>query len=146
MKLWHVGILSEDAEKTVDFLCAAPGADKSKWVFVEVEFPPSEMVVGDGGKLLAAIGRLGDIVYEILQPLDDKSYHAKVLKERGPGAHHYAYVCEENQEETVAALKSAGARVVWEAVHGNEHVYYLESPIDGTVLEIINCLPFMPEE
>jgi len=114
-------------------------------MFLEAEFPQSEMVVGEGGRLYVAAGRVGGAVYEIIQPLDDKSYHAKVLKERGPGPHHYAYACEDNLEETVETLKAAGARVVWEVVHGDEHAYYLELPSDGTVLELINRIPFMPE-
>ena len=141
MKPWHIGILSHDARKTVDFLCASPGADKSAWTFMELEFPPSEMVVGGGGKLFVAIGELAGMTYEVLQPMDDNSYHAKILAERGPGPHHTAYVCEDNQDEIVAALISGGARIVWEAVHGSQHVYYLESSTSDMVIEIINKLP-----
>lgn len=146
MKHWHIGILTLDIDKTLDFFCSVPGANRESWTLGEVEFSSSEMIVGDGGKLRTAMGRLDGIVYELIQPMDNGSYHAQKLKARGPGLHHSAYICEENQDEIVAAVKATGGRVVWEVQHGNEHAYYLESSDGGTVWEIINCCPFMPEE
>jgi len=146
MYFWHTGILTYDIEKTLDILCELPGTDRDKWTIFEVDFPDEEMVTGDGGRLRVAIGRIGGtggVVYELLQPMDDKSYHAKKLKERGPGVHHGAYVCEEGQKETVAALLERGGKIVWECMHGDERCCYVEC--NGTVMEIINVCPFMPE-
>jgi catechol 2,3-dioxygenase-like lactoylglutathione lyase family enzyme len=144
MYFWHTGILTRNIEETIAFLCALHGGGRDKWTVFDVEFKDDEMLTGDGGKLRVAMGRAGGVVHELIEPLDDKSYQARRLESRGPGVCHSAYVCETGLNETLAALIAAGGRVVWEARHGDEHCVYVES--GGTVLEIINLCPFMPEE
>jgi len=144
MKFWHNGILTPDVDKTIDFLCAADGTLRENWSIVEIDFPQQKMITGDGGKLRAAFGRVGDVVIELLQPLDDLSFHSKALKARGPGFHHNAYICEHNMDEVLAALISEGGRKVWEFQNGNEHACYIEASGGNAVLEIINCCPIMP--
>jgi catechol 2,3-dioxygenase-like lactoylglutathione lyase family enzyme len=145
MEFWHIGILTPDIEKTLDTICAIPGVRRDTWTLGEVEFAPSEMRVGVGGRLKTAMGRVCGIVYELIQPMDKYSYHAQELKIKGPCIHHTAYVCEDNLDAAVASIKAAGGRTVWEAQHGSEHVYYLE-PADGSsVWELINCCPFIPK-
>ena len=147
MKLWHNGILTADIEGTIDFFCAADGTPAEKWkILGEVDFSPENMVIGDGGKLRVAIGRVGGAVVELLQPMDETSYHAKQLKARGPGFHHNAYICEHNQDEVIDKLLEGGARIVWEFRNGGERAVYVEAADESAVLEIINCCPFMPEE
>lgn len=144
MYFWHTGILTRDIEKTIAFLSSPFGVSRDKWTVMDVEFPQSDMLLGNGGKLRAAFGRVSGRVYELLQPMDGASYHARQLEARGPGFHHDAYVCEYEQDEVVAALIASGGRIVWEFRHGDERACYVES--DGTVLEIINRCPFMPGE
>jgi catechol 2,3-dioxygenase-like lactoylglutathione lyase family enzyme len=146
MKFWHNGVLTPDVEKTIDFLCAATGAAREKWTVMDIDFPQDKMVNGNGGKLRAAFAYVGGVVVELLQPLDDLSYHAKALSARGPGFHHNAYICEDDQEETVAALLAAGGSIVWEFQNGDERACYVEAADGNAVLEIINRCPFMPEE
>jgi len=145
MKFWHNGILTSDIEKTINFFCTMPHASRDKWTIMEIEFSQSDMTIGDGGKLRAAFGRVGGIVVELLQPLDDHSYHAKTLKARGPGFHHNAYICEDNQDEVIDALLAEGGRIVWEFKRANERAVYIESADGSAILEIINICPFMPE-
>ena len=147
MEFWHNGILTADIDKTIDFMCAASGAARDKWIIMDaVEFPQSNMVCGDGGKLRVAAACVGGAVVELIQPLDDCSYHAKSLKARGPGFHHSAHICEDGMDELVAALVAAGGRIVWDFKNGDEHACYVEAPDGSAILEIINCCPFMPEE
>ena len=145
MKLWHNGVLTPDIDDTIGFLCAAFGAPREKWTTMEIEFPQSNMLTGNGGKLRAAFGRMGDSVVELLQPLDDVSYHAEVLKTRGPGFHHNAYICEDDMDKVVTALVDSGGRIVWDMRKGDEHACYIEAAGGNAILEIINCCPFMPE-
>ena len=146
MKFWHNGVLTPDIDKSIDFLCAASGAPREKWMIMEAVFPQAKMVNGDGGKLRVAMGRVGGIAVELLQPLDDLSYHAKVLKQRGPGFHHNAYICEENQEDVLTSLLAEGGQIVWEFRNGDERACYVEALGGNVVLEIINICPFMPED
>ncbi|MDR0490407.1 MAG: VOC family protein [Oscillospiraceae bacterium] len=147
MNFWHNGILTRDIDKTIDFLCAASDAPREKWSVMEIDFPQSNMANGDGGKLRAAFGRVGGVVTELLQPLDDKSYHAKALKLRGPGFHHIAYICDDDeQKEALTSIVSEGGRIVWEFRNGSERACYVEAGGGNAVLELINNCPFMPEE
>jgi len=146
MKFWHNGVLTSDIDKTIDFLCAASGQSRDKWTIMDLEFPDEHITVGKGGKLRAAFGRVGGVVVELLQPLDNDSYHALQLKNRGPGFHHNAYICEENMDATVNSLLNAGGRIVWEFLTNDERACYVEEKNGNAILEIINCCPFMPEE
>ena len=146
MVFWHNGILTSDVYKTMDFLNQASNSDRSKWTVMDIDFPQSKMLAGGGGKLRAAFGRVGGIVVELLQPLDNNSYHAKALKTRGPGFHHNAYICETSMDETKGALLSAGGRIVWEFQDGHDHACYIEAGGSDVVLELINNCPFMPDE
>jgi len=147
MKFWHNGVLTPDIDKTIDFLCATTGSKREKWTIIdEIEFPAENMVTGDGGKLRAAFGRVAGIVVELLEPLDEGSYHAKQLKARGPGFHHNSYICEHNMDAVVASMLKTGGRIVWEFRKGDEHACYIEASDGSAVCEIINCCPFMPEE
>jgi len=127
-------------------MCAASGAPREKWEIMDRDFPQSKIVTGRGGKLRVASAFVGGVVVELIQPMDDLSYHAASLKERGPGFHHSAYVCEDNLDEVVAAMIATGGRMVWEFQNGDEHACYVEAADGHTVLEVINCCPFMPEE
>ena len=146
MKHWHIGVLFHNIDEVLDYICTFPGETREKWTISEVEFGADEMVVGNGGRLRTAMGRVGGVVYELIQPMDGNSFHAHQLKERGAGLHHNAYIVEDDMDETVSALIAAGGRIVWEARHGNEHVCYVESPEGALIWEIINCCPFMPSE
>ena len=146
MQFWHSGVLTPDIDGTIDFLCASSGAPREKWTIMENEFPQSGMVYGNGGKLRIAFGRIGGAVIELLQPLDDISYHAQVLRTRGPGFHHNAYICENDQDEVLAALLAEGGKIVWEFRSGYERAFYIEAAGGNAVLEIINICPFMPDE
>lgn len=146
MKYWHTGFLSRDVEKTVSYFCSLPGVSKDDWTIFEVCFEQNEMVVGNGGPLKVAMGRVGGIGYEIIEPLDEKSYHGEQLKKHGPLLHHIAYVCEEDQQEAVRSMLADGGEIVWEAVRRGpeqeEHVYYIRSERNGFIYELLNCCPF----
>ena len=146
MEFWHNGILTSDVDNTIAFLCAASGAPRDKWTVMDIDFPQSKMLCGDGGTLRVAFGRVGGVVIELLQPLDDCSYHAKALRTRGAGFHHNAYVCEDNMDEALASLLAGDGRKVWEFRDGDEHACYIEADDGSAVLELINRCPFMPDE
>ncbi len=143
MEFWHAGIITADIEKTLNTLCSLPGVQREKWSVFEIEFKPSEMLTGTGGKLKIAAGQVDSILHELIQPLDENSYHARILRSRGPGFHHAAYICEENYENVVTGILETGGSIVWEAMHDGEHVTYVASADGGSVWEIINVRPVM---
>lgn len=145
---WHVGVLTGSIEKSMEAILSIPGVDASKWIFGEVDFYADPTAAGTSGKLKSAVGRIGGIVYELLEPQDDVSFQALELKRKGPGVHHTAYVCDGDRdlEETVERYLAAGGRRVWDVRHGPEHAIYVEAGDGSMIIEFINCCPFMPEE
>ncbi len=139
MKLWHIGILCSNIADTIRFLGDSSG--KNDWEINEMIFDEHCMVRGQGGTLRSTFGTVGGVGYELIQPMDDSSYQAQAIMNRGPGIHHVAYICGDELERIVAQLERCGGKVVWEAWLGTDHIYYVEQAEGGTVLELINNCP-----
>ena len=54
---------------------------------------------------------IGDLEWELVQPLDDKSIYSDFLKEKGPGLHHIAFGVKD-YDHAVADLKTKGQKVL----------------------------------
>ena len=71
-------------------------------------------------KVRVAFFPLGDTRIELLEPTADDSPIAKFLEKRGPGLHHVAYRVAD-LPATLAALKSAGIRLIDETPRNGAH-------------------------
>jgi catechol 2,3-dioxygenase-like lactoylglutathione lyase family enzyme len=140
MNLWHIGILTDDIERNLNAFSAVPGADPDGWKAREMVFAPETMRVGEGGTLKIAMCVIGGVRFEFIEPVTETSYHYQELKKKGSGTHHVAYFCKDDIAEVLAGLLAKGGRVVWE-MHRKEHVYYVEMPDEGMILEIIDAEP-----
>jgi len=144
MYFWHTGLLTGDADKMIGDFCNLPGVGRGDWKIRDAVFPPDKMVTGSGGELRVAYARVNGVVVELLQPLDATSYHAAEFRKKGPGLHHIAYVCPDDQDEAVMSLLEHGGKIVWEFQNEGERAVYVETA-DGMIFELINTCPFMPE-
>ena len=137
MKLWHVGVLTENLEKAVRTFEVIPGINSDEWKACELAFTQEDMLVGVGGTLKTVMCMIGGLCYEFIEPLTDTSYHYHELEKKGPGIHHVAYSCPGNMAEVLGSLLAKGGRIVWE-IQRKEHVCYVELPDDRIILEIID--------
>ena len=145
MQFIHVGLLTPSLEKSIAEFSSFPGFEDKKWTIREVEFPPEAVLTGRGSHMRTAIADLNGAVFELIEPLDPASYHSNELRRKGPGLHHTAFICLENQAEAVRAPLDRGGKIVWEADYKGKHPIYVESA-DGTqVWEFINYVPGTPE-
>jgi methylmalonyl-CoA/ethylmalonyl-CoA epimerase len=64
--------------------------------------------------------QLGEVRIELVEPTADDSPIARFLEKRGPGLHHVAYRVDD-LPATLAALKSAGVRLIDEAPRNGAH-------------------------
>ena len=71
-------------------------------------------------KVRVVFFQLGEVRIELLEPTTDDSPIARFLEKRGPGLHHIAY-CVDDLPATLAALKSAGVRLIDEAPRDGAH-------------------------
>ncbi len=54
---------------------------------------------------------IGDLEWELVQPLDDGSIYSDFLKEKGPGLHHVAFATDD-YDKAGDAMRSGGKRVL----------------------------------
>jgi methylmalonyl-CoA/ethylmalonyl-CoA epimerase len=106
-ELFHIGWVVRDCAAAQQELAARLGAGPFLSMGEESVFDQT-LVHGKPVPfaLKIAMGQLGGVLLELLQPLDDRSPHAEFLKERGEGMHHLAYVVADFDDQ-LAAMRAA---------------------------------------
>ena len=86
-----------------------------------------------------ALGWSGTMQFELVQPLEGPSIFADQLATTGPGLNHVARMASDHEHES-ASLIALGYVPLQSARFGKSGdgmFAYFESPIDGTILELI---------
>ena len=71
-------------------------------------------------KVRVALFQVGEVRIELLEPTAEDSPIARFLEQKGPGLHHVAYRVPD-LPATLAALKSAGVRLIDDAPRAGAH-------------------------
>lgn len=88
-----------------------------------------------------AAAMVGQVMWELIEPLDDKSVYARFLTEKGEGVHHIA-VATPNFDDAVAAQARRGRKIVLSGTFSGVKVAYLPTDRDlGVILEIFSGIP-----
>ena len=88
-----------------------------------------------------AISQVGQVQWELIEPLDDESIYARFLAEKGEGLHHIG-VAVESYEDTIASLEAKGRQVVLGGEYGGLNFAYLGTDGDlGLITEIFSGAP-----
>ncbi len=93
----HTGVVVKDAEATAESYTKKLGA--GPWKFT------------DAGQLKLAHGNVGEIQYELLEPLEDTSLWAKFLAEHGEGLHHICHNVAD-VDEAAEKLEADGGTIM----------------------------------
>jgi methylmalonyl-CoA/ethylmalonyl-CoA epimerase len=80
--------------------------------------------------------RLGEIVLELIQPVEGKSPHQEFLDSKGEGIQHIAFAVDDLDRE-VARLTKQGVSVLLSANLRDVRVAYLDLGVGGLVVELI---------
>jgi methylmalonyl-CoA/ethylmalonyl-CoA epimerase len=91
------------------------------------------------------LAKLGDISYELIEPVEGPSVVKEFLESRGEGLHHIAcrYDSLQSVESALHAFRSAGIEVLQCGKFHDSVYYYLDTEyLLGTVYEIL----YMPTE
>jgi methylmalonyl-CoA/ethylmalonyl-CoA epimerase len=100
----------------------------------------------EGGRPVArswrlALATVGEVQWELVQPLDDDSVYARFLAERGPGVHHVG-VAVRDYKATLAELTERGHEVLLGGTYNGVTFSYLSTDRDlGVVTEIFDGAP-----
>ena len=88
-----------------------------------------------------AIAMVGQLQWELIEPLDDEGIYARFLAEKGGGVHHVA-VAARSFDEMLAMEVKRGIDVVLSGEFEGVRVAYLGTDRDlGVILEIFSGMP-----
>jgi catechol 2,3-dioxygenase-like lactoylglutathione lyase family enzyme len=88
-----------------------------------------------------ALAQVGQVQWELIQPLDEDSIYARFLAEKGEGVHHVG-VAVPDFADTVAALGERGRGVVLGGEYNGVTFAYLATEGDlGVITEIFDAPP-----
>ena len=145
-ELFHIGWVVRDCEAAQEQLSARLGAGPFLSVGDEVRFD-NVLVHGKPVPVVLkiAVGTLGGVLIELLQPLDDRSPHAEFLATRGEGIHHLAFLVPDLDVELAAARRANPelSLLIDGTGPGNEFpwVYLDGGNARGTVIELWERTP-----
>lgn len=88
-----------------------------------------------------AVAMVGQLQWELIEPLDDESIYARFLVEKGGGMHHIA-VAAQSFDEMLAKEAKRGIDVALSGEFEGVKVAYLGTEGDlGVILEIFSRMP-----
>jgi methylmalonyl-CoA/ethylmalonyl-CoA epimerase len=88
-----------------------------------------------------ALAQVGDVQWELVQPLDGESVYARFLAEHGPGVHHVG-VAVPDYEAALSELSGRGHEVLLGGTYNGVTFAYLSTDRDlGVVTEIFDGAP-----
>jgi methylmalonyl-CoA epimerase len=123
----HIGIAVRKAEPVRDFYVGTMGLGMV-----------GEEVLQDQ-KLRVVKVRCGEVILELLEPLDEERVISAFLERRGEGIHHVCFDVQD-VEKTARELKAGGCRVLYEKARAgamNRKVNFLHpSSAFGVLIEI----------
>jgi hypothetical protein len=93
-----------------------------------------------------ALARVGQVQWELIEPLDEESIYARYLAERGEGVHHIG-VGTGSFDETIASLRATGRTVRFGGEYNGVTFAYLSTDEDlGVLTEIFDAPPGLEQK
>ncbi len=144
-KIAQIGIVVRDAEKTAIQLGRLFGI--GPWRLID--FKASDVILHDKAignvdfAVRGALANLGDLQFEILQPLYGPSTHMEFLKKYGQGIHHVSFGRVDDHDEMLAAMKKIGYGIEMQGNLGGASIFtYMSTQGDlGTIFEFAKSIP-----
>src|SRR5215204_4649219 len=92
-------------------------------------------------RIAAASTMVGQVMWELIEPLDEESVFAHFLAEKGEGVHHIA-VATPRFDETVTAEAERGRELVLSLEFSGVKIAYLDTRHDlGVTIEVFDQMP-----
>ncbi|MGD0902663.1 MAG: VOC family protein [Terracidiphilus sp.] len=93
-----------------------------------------------------AVAMVGQLQWELIEPLDEESIYARFLAEKGGGVHHVA-VAAQSFDEMLATETKRGIDVVLSGEFEGVRVAYLGTDRDlGVIFEIFRGMPNLEQK
>jgi methylmalonyl-CoA/ethylmalonyl-CoA epimerase len=139
----QIGIVVRDLDATLRRYVDDYGI--GPWEVFEVTPENAPDLYHDGqpvkGSTRAAVTMVGNVWWELIQPLDEQGIFARFLAEKGEGVHHVA-VATPNFDDVVAERIQRGITLPLSGTFSGVKVAYLPTDRDlGVILEIFSGMP-----
>ncbi len=139
----QIGIVVRDLDATLRRYVDDYGI--GPWQLFEVTPENAPDLHEDGqpvkGSTRAAATMVGNVMWELIQPLDEQSGFARFLAEKGEGVHHIA-VATPNFDDVVAEQIQRGNTLPLSGTFSGVKIAYLPTARDlGVILEIFSGMP-----
>jgi len=115
------------------------------------EFRPKNVIMHDKAiteecVCKTAMGQLGDIQVELIQPVSGPSTWMEYLKKDGEGLHHVSFGLVEDHDEMLAAFEKAGYQIEMQGVIGDAITFTCMGTRDalGIIYEFLKVNPAIP--
>ncbi|MGO8819406.1 MAG: VOC family protein [Terriglobia bacterium] len=93
-----------------------------------------------------AVAMVGQVQWEVIEPLDDESIYARFLAEKGGGVHHIA-VAARSFDELLAREAKRGRNLPLSGEFEGVKVAYLDTQRDlGVILEVFKGMPNLKQK
>lgn len=144
----HIGMVVADRDRTLATLQQGFGFGPAH--LVDAQLPTARVSNGVVGfSIRLGFVWMGNVLLELLQPLDDRSPHAAFLRERGEGLHHLGFLVRSIEHELNAMALTArdGQRpsmlvdATTGAAEGMSMCYVEGDSTHGAVIELIERTP-----
>ena len=144
----QIGIVVRDLDATMRRYAEDYGI--GPWQVFEVTPENAPDLYHDGQPLKAstrsAVTMIGNVMWELTQPLDEHGIFARFLAEKGEGVHHIA-VTTPHFDDVVAEQIQRGKKLPLSGSFTGVEVAYLPTDRDlGVILEIFSGLPGADQE
>ncbi|MBW1681998.1 MAG: VOC family protein [Deltaproteobacteria bacterium] len=119
---------------------AVPDLEKATRLFVErLGARPGEIVTVKRYGMRYRMCRVGNVDFELMEPLSDDSVIASFLRSRGPGLHHVAFAVDD-LGAVLDILAAKGSKLIDReprSLHGGRYAFVHPSSFEGVMLELI---------
>jgi methylmalonyl-CoA epimerase len=141
-RIIEIGVAVADLNKTGDQLARILGARGGS------------VISGQGFDMRAQMFRVGNIEFELMEPVSQNSLIAKFLKTRGEGLHHIALQVDDI-DEAIGWMTQNGVKLINEtpvAIEGFKAAFVHPAAFGGVLFELIEGIPMwvdhtsLPEE
>ena len=143
-KVDHVGVVVRDMDKAVEYyqsLGIGPFERLKHMGLAKTEVLGKPIKL-DAIQIKPRIARMGQIGFELIQPVAGESLWKEFLETKGEGINHMAYRVDDIDKST-AELEEIGYKVLWSArfTDGGGAAYFDTRQVGGVIVELIQWPP-----
>ena len=138
----RLGIVVRDLEATVRRYVDDYGI--GPWQFAQIDLDDANNYCEYGQPVersnRIAVATVGQVMWELIEPLDEEGIHARFLAEKGKGIHHVA-VATPNFDETVERAERENNVILSGEFSGAKFVFLATERDLGVIIEVFSGTP-----